>query len=91
MGGTLGAVLTGVASDTLYGGCSIHAAMHLCGLTGVCFVGWAVACFCGAATSLHVLSIASIGLFIAGPGGVLGASARGLVGYAGEAGWDEEG
>ena len=83
LGGTIGAVLTGVACDMLYGGCALHTAMHLCALTGLSFLGWAAACLAGSATGVHVLSIAAIGFFIAGPGGVLGASARGLVGYAG--------
>lgn len=85
LAGTLGAILTGVACDTLYGGASLHTAMHLCAATGACFVGWAFACATGTTTAVHVLSIALIGLFIAGPGGVLGASARSLVGYAGHA------
>ena len=83
LGGTLGAILTGVASDTLYSGASLHTAMHMCAATGLAFVFWAGACFMGATTLVHVLSIALIGFFIAGPGGVLGAAARGLVGYAG--------
>lgn len=81
--GTFGAILTGVACDTLYGGAALHTAMHLCAATGVCFILWAVACAVGASTAVHVMAIGSIGFFIAGPGGVLGASARGLVGYAG--------
>ena len=32
---------------------------------------------------MHVVAIISIGFFIAGPGGILGASARNLVGFAG--------
>ena len=79
LGGTLGAILTGVASDTLYSGASLHTAMHMCAATGFAFVFWAGACFIGATTLVHVLSIALIGFFIAGPGGVLGAAARGLV------------
>ena len=84
-GGTAGAILTGVATDTLYSGCALHTAMHLCAATGVCFLGWAGACVAGATTLAHVLAIGAVGFFIAGPGGVLGASARGLVGYAGHA------
>jgi sugar phosphate permease len=83
VGGTLGAILTGVATDRLYGGCALRAAMHLCAATGACFIGWAAACVAGVTTTPHVIAIGLVGFFIAGPGGVLGASARGLVGYAG--------
>lgn len=83
LSGTFGAILTGVAVDTLYRGAALHIAMHLCLATGLSFVGWAAACSLGASTAVHVLWIALIGFFIAGPGGVLGASARGLVGFAG--------
>ena len=57
LGGTLGAILTGVASDTLYSGASLHTAMHMCAATGLAFVFWAGACFIGATTLVHVLSI----------------------------------
>jgi len=60
--------------------------MHSCAITGLCFCLWATACAAGAAsTAVHVTAILTIGFFVAGPGGVLGASARGLVGYAGRA------
>jgi sugar phosphate permease len=83
VGGTLGAILTGAATDGLYGGCALRAAMHLCAATGACFIGWAAACAAGATATPHVIGIGLVGFFITGPGGVLGASARGLVGYAG--------
>ena len=47
------AILTGVATDTLYSGCALHTAMHLCAATGVCFLGWAGACVAGATTLMH--------------------------------------
>eukprot|EP00966_Prymnesium_polylepis_P254332 5877659-Prymnesium_polylepis.1 len=70
----------------LYGGAALKAAMHSCAVTGVCFCAWAAVCAAGAASyAVHVAAILAIGFFVAGPGGVLGSSARGLVGYAGTA------
>jgi len=84
--GVPGAILMGVACDRFYGGAALKAAMHSCAITGLCFCLWATACAAGAAsTAVHVTAILTIGFFVAGPGGVLGASARGLVGYAGRA------
>ena len=83
--GAVGAIATGIACDTLYGGATLRAAMHLCVATGASFVAWAVACSLGGSTAMHVAAILLIGFFIAGPGGVLGASARNLVGFAGQA------
>ena len=80
--GTVGAVLTGVATDRLFGGCALRVAMHSCCATGACFLALMLACLCDMPWATHVAAIASIGFFIAGPGGVLGASARGLVGFA---------
>jgi len=68
----------------LYNGSALKAAMHSCAVTGFCFCIWAAACAFGfASTVVHVAAILMIGFFVAGPGGVLGASARSLVGYAG--------
>ena len=83
--GALGAIVTGVVCDTVYGGATLRAAMHLCIATGLSFAGWAAVCVRGGTTSMHVVAIISIGFFIAGPGGILGASARNLVGFAGQA------
>jgi sugar phosphate permease len=81
--GALGAIVTGVVCDTVYGGATLKAAMHLCIATGLSFAGWAAVCVRGGTTSMHVVAIISIGFFIAGPGGILGASARNLVSFAG--------
>jgi len=83
--GALGAILTGIACDTLYGGATLRAAMHLCFATGVSFGAWAFACANGATANVHIAAILAVGFFVAGPGGVLGSSARGLVGFAGRA------
>ena len=71
--GTVGAVLTGVATDRLFGGCALRVAMHSCCATGACFLALMLACLCDMPWATHVAAIASIGFFIAGPGGVLGA------------------
>ncbi|EOD07736.1 hypothetical protein EMIHUDRAFT_218286 [Emiliania huxleyi CCMP1516] len=72
--GTVGAVLTGVATDRLFGGCALRVAMHSCCATGACFLALMLACLCDMPWATHVAAIASIGFFIAGPGGVLGRS-----------------
>ena len=76
----------GIAVDRLYSGAALKAAMHSCAITGLCLCAWAAACYTDKATkAVHVCAILLIGFFVAGPGGVLGASARGLVNYAGRA------
>ena len=77
MAGTVGAVLTGVATDRLFGGCALRVAMHSCCATGACFLALMLACLCDMPWATHVAAIASIGFFIAGPGGVLGARSGG--------------
>jgi len=83
LAGTIGAIATGVACDRLYGGATLRAASHLCAATGFSFCVWAVACLYGANANVHVMTMMLVGFFIAGPGGVLGASAKNLVGFAG--------
>ena len=78
--GTVGAVLTGVATDRLFGGCALRVAMHSCCATGACFLALMLACLCDMPWATHVAAIASIGFFIAGPGGVLGARSGGRYG-----------
>ena len=66
LAGAFGAIATGVATDTFYGGATLRAAMHLCCATGISFCFWAAACATGASTWMHITAIISVGFFIAG-------------------------